>query len=109
MCPLSGPSHPNDWCHHFAKAPAEVFHSAKWAELSKELRIDLRSLPFTALYAIKKAFNLKPLPKEAIRLGRPRVGKHEITVDHCTLNGTYENTKISKRENPELFKKLKKE
>jgi ribosomal protein RSM22 (predicted rRNA methylase) len=109
QCPLSGSANPQDWCHRFAKAPQEVFHSAKWSEISRELKIDLRSLPYASLYGIKKKF-APPLnvPSET-RLGRPRVGKHEITLDFCTEQGDYARKKISKRENPDLFKKLRKE
>lgn len=107
-CPLSTTDNPNDWCHRFAEAPQEVFHSSKWSEISKALKIDLRSLPYASLYGVKKSFAVKTLPIE-IRLGRPRVGKHEINLDFCTLDATYEHRKVTKRNDPELFKKLRKE
>lgn len=107
-CPLSGTQNPNDWCHRFADAPQEAFHSAKWAEISKVLKIDLRSLPYSSLYGVKKSFLIQN-PSNETRLGRPRVGKHEITLEFCTQEATYIHKKVTKRENPELFKKLRKE
>lgn len=109
LCPLSGTQNPNDWCHHFAHAPQEIFHSAKWAEISKTLKIDLRSLPYTCLYGVKKSLSLPTREAADQRLGRPRVGKHEITLDYCTTNAEYTKKKITKRDHPDLFKKLRKE
>lgn len=112
-CPLSEEANPHDWCHRFAKAPQEVFHSAKWSTLANELKIDLRSLPYASLYGVKKKFLsqelIEPLANSEVRLGRPRVGKHEITLDYCTPNAEYVRKKVTKRDNRELFKKLKKE
>lgn len=108
-CPLSGTANPHDWCHRFANAPQEVFHSAKWSELSKELKIDLRSLPYSSLYGVKKKLSPTSPDVSDTRLGRPRVGKHEITLDFCTADGTYARKKVSKRTDPALFKKLRKE
>ncbi len=110
-CPLSDDAHPHDWCHRFAKAPQEVFHSAKWSTLANELKIDLRSLPYSSLYGVKKKFadQTASVAREEIRIGSPRVGKHEITIDFCTTDGQYIRKKVTKRENPELFKKLRKE
>ncbi len=106
-CPLTQDQNSKDWCHRFAKAPQEVFHSAKWAELSKVLKIDLRSLPYSSLFAVKN--NLLKVPSQnSVFLSRPRVGKHEILWDKCTPEGTYETHRISKRAEPELFKKIRK-
>ncbi|MEZ4815320.1 MAG: small ribosomal subunit Rsm22 family protein [Bdellovibrionota bacterium] len=107
-CPLSGDTNPNDWCHRFAKPPQEVFHSAYWSEISKLLKIDLRSLPYSSLMGIKKKHQITHSP-QATRLGRPRVFKHEIVLDHCNPDGSYSHDKVSKREHPALFKKLRKE
>jgi hypothetical protein len=38
-----------DWCHQFARPPAEVFHSSFWAQVAKNLRIDIASLPLSFL------------------------------------------------------------
>jgi len=110
-CPLSDDAHPHDWCHRFAKAPQEVFHSSKWSTLANELKIDLRSLPYASLYGVKKKFSdqTATIDHKEVRIGSPRVGKHEITVDFCTPEAEYVRRKVTKRANPELFKKLRKE
>ncbi len=109
----------NDWCHRFAKAPTYVFHDSEWSRISKELKIDLRSLPYHSLYGVKKSLFNKTLknPPEFkfpefnnLRLlGRPRVGKHEAKADFCTNEGEYKTQVFTKRKDPEIFKRLKNE
>ena len=105
----------NDWCHRFAKAPTYVFHDSDWSKISKELKIDLRSLPYHSLYGVKKTlFNnppkFNPTDFNDLRLlGRPRVGKHEAKADFCTSEGEYKTLTFTKRKHPELYKRLKDE
>jgi hypothetical protein len=112
-CPLSEENNPRDWCHRFAKTPAEVFHSAYWSDVAKVFNIDLRSLPYSSLYAVKKnvaesSALLRSFSSQDQQLGRPRIGKAEATLDFCTVDGLYEQKKVSKRHEPEHFKRLKK-
>jgi ribosomal protein RSM22 (predicted rRNA methylase) len=103
----------NDWCHRFAKAPTYVFHDSDWSKISKELKIDLRSLPYHSLYGVKKTlFNnppeFYPADFNNLRLlGRPRVGKHEAKADFCTPEGAYKTLTFTKRKDPEFYKLLK--
>src|SRR5690606_14911364 len=53
-CGLLTPDNASHWCHHFAKPPGEVFRSAFWQEFTKELNIDLHSLPVSYLVGQKK-------------------------------------------------------
>lgn len=103
----------NDWCHRFAKAPTYVFHDSEWSRISKELKIDLRSLPYHSLYGVKKTlFNKTPefkLPElNNLRLlGRPRVGKHEAKADFCTTAGEYKTLTFTKRKDLKIYQILK--
>jgi hypothetical protein len=111
-CPLLSPEKPKDWCHQFAKAPREVFHSSTWALISKELKIDLRSLPYQGLYGMKRSLYTSRLssdPLKDISVGRARVYKHHALVDFCTPSGEYSSREINAKNDKELFKKLKKE
>ncbi len=100
----------NDWCHRFANAPTYVFHDSNWSKISKELKIDLRSLPYHSLYGVKKTL-LNNTPKftsdfhDLRLLGRPRVGKHEAKADFCTTEGAYKTLTFTKRKDPDLYKK----
>ena len=103
----------NDWCHRFAKAPTYVFHDSEWSRISKELKIDLRSLPYHSLYGVKKTlFNKTPefkLPElNNLRLlGRPRVGKHEAKADFCTTAGEYKTLTFTKQKDLKIYQILK--
>lgn len=114
-----------DWCHRFAKAPTYVFHDSEWSRISKELKIDLRSLPYHSLYGVKKSLFLNKQPHSLFQqnppqfkypdfndlrlLGRPRVGKHEAKADFCTTEGDYKTLTFTKRKDTELYRRLKEE
>jgi hypothetical protein len=87
-------------------------------DFRRELKIDLRSLPYHSLYGIKKSLlNNTPIDPPKFEspefndfrlLGRPRVGKHEVKADSCTLEGEYKTQIFTKRNQPDIFKRLKK-
>ncbi len=104
-CPLvggGGGTNPADWCHQFAEPPPAVFTSAHWARFSRELSIDLRSLPVSFLVLDRRPRS--PLPSDATRLiGRPRVLKGHALVTGCGRGGIRER-RIAKRVAPRLFR-----
>jgi ribosomal protein RSM22 (predicted rRNA methylase) len=94
-----------DWCHQFATIPNEAFTTAFWRKFSEELKIDLRSLPMSYLVMEKKkslTLNLPPTQE----LGRPRVYKGYANLLICEEAGVTQR-KVLKRDDQELFKKLK--
>ena len=101
-CGLAAPGHERDWCHQFASPPAEAFTSAHWARASRELGLDLRSLPVSFLVLDRRS---PPLPPAgATRLvGRPRIRKGHALVAGCDASGVHERT-VSKRQAPDLFR-----
>ena len=105
-CGLNAPSRAHDWCHHFASPPPEVFTSPHWAAFAKLLGIDLRSLPLSYLVLDKRPPT--PLPEGSVRvLGRPRVYKAHALALGCDAAGV-EESRVSKRNLPELFRSAKK-
>lgn len=91
------------WCHFFARAPAEAFHSREWAEFSRRLGIDLRSLPYAFVALSKNAAGSAP---EFRMLGRPRVEKARLRYWACGAGQVTERI-LLKREDPELFRRLR--
>lgn len=106
-CPMFEKKHHRDWCHFFAIPPTEIFQSAFWHEASRQLGIDLRSLPYSYLvFSRQKNFSF---PKNAERLiGHPRTLKAHGKLFCCGASGLCERL-LQKRDHPALFKKLIKE
>ena len=101
-CPMFQEKQERDWCHFFAKPPTEIFQSSFWHEASRELGIDLRSLPYSYLAFSKK----KKSPSEAERLlGHPRVLKGHGKLFCCGATGLCERI-LQKRDNLNLFRAL---
>jgi ribosomal protein RSM22 (predicted rRNA methylase) len=105
-CPMLKKGEERHWCHFFAQPPSEIFQSAFWHEASRQLGIDLRSLPYSYL-----AFSRHHSPSWAIGaerlIGHPRNYKGYSKLFCCGSSGLHER-RLQKRENPELFKKLTK-
>lgn len=81
-CGLLDAAHERDWCHQFAPPPTEAFTEPEWARFSREMGIDLRSLPVSFLVLDRRAPS--PLPSGATRLlGRPRVQKGMAILTGC--------------------------
>lgn len=53
LCGMLKEGQEENWCHFRAPVPRDVHHSAFWREVSKQLGIDLRSLPVAYLFAKK--------------------------------------------------------
>jgi ribosomal protein RSM22 (predicted rRNA methylase) len=100
----------NDWCHFFAKPPAEAFHTRFWAEFHKQLGIDARSLPvsFIALVHRNGAYRRQPTPACRRVLARPRILKGRCELLVCDEQGVHAET-VLKRHSKALFKGLQKD
>lgn len=103
QCPLSNSS--SDWCHFFAQPPTEVFHDPFWSSFSKELNIDLRSLPVSFLVLQKKTFGMHQEKKTHDRiLARPRFYKGYAKALVCTHEGLAETRQLAQRKFKSEFK-----
>jgi ribosomal protein RSM22 (predicted rRNA methylase) len=102
-CGMLVPENARHWCHHFAEPPSEVFQDARWAELSRELGIDLRALPYSHLVLTRHA---PPAVGGAERIiGFPREAKGFTRILSCGVDGVRE-LMLQKRDAPALFKTL---
>lgn len=108
-CPLSSQSHPQHWCHFFAKVPQIAFQSSFWREFSEKLSIDLRSLPLSYLVmqeGTARSWQAQPLARRI--LGRGHHFKSWIEWLSCSEVGI-EKLTITKRQNKEGFKLARKQ
>ncbi|MFZ4115493.1 MAG: small ribosomal subunit Rsm22 family protein [Chthoniobacterales bacterium] len=103
-CPMFEEKQERDWCHFFAKAPAEIFQSSLWHQASRELGIDLRSLPYSYLAFSRKKFLHASTDAERL-IGHPRMLKAHGKLFCCGSSGLCERM-LQKRDNPELFRSL---
>lgn len=104
-CGLLKPDNARHWCHYFAPPPPEAFQNARWAELGKEIGIDLRSLPYSFLVLTRRPAPV--LPGSARILGEPREFKGYLKVLTCQASGVDEPM-LQKRDDPALFKTVRK-
>ncbi len=104
-CGMLVPENARHWCHHFAPPPTEVFQDAAWAEWSRELEIDLRSLPYSYLILEREA-GARPDFEGASRvIGTPRESKGYCRILSCQQSGV-EEWMLQKRDNTGLFKRV---
>jgi SAM-dependent methyltransferase len=105
-----------NWCHQFARSPSEVHRSRHWSLFSRELGIDLRSLPYSFLVLARHGGGESELARRreaanelAARssriLGRPRFEKASARIDACDRDGVH-RWNLLEREDRELFKSL---
>jgi len=103
-CPMLQPKHERDWCHFFAQPPSEIFQSSFWHEASRQLSIDLRSLPYSYL-AFSRSWKPSHSPDTERLIAHPRALKAHGKLLCCGSSGLCERS-IQKRDNPALFKRL---
>ena len=104
-CGLLAAENARHWCHHFAAVPSAVFREGKWAELGRELGIDLRSLPFSYLIADCRETSVAADSTSSRILGVPRESKGYCRILSCQQVGVAE-LMLQKRDAPDLFRAL---
>lgn len=105
-CGMLAEENARHWCHHFGRVPSAAFQDAGWAQLARELGIDLRALPYSFLVLSKTA---QGEAEGAARIiGRPVELKGRMELLACDASGVGE-VMLQKRDGPELFKALRKE
>ena len=104
-CGLLAAENARHWCHHFAAVPSEVFREGKWAELGRELGIDLRSLPLSYLIMDRGDMSTAPAAGSSRILGVPRESKGYCRILSCQQSGVAE-LMLQKRDDPALFREL---
>ncbi|MEM8709640.1 MAG: small ribosomal subunit Rsm22 family protein [Planctomycetota bacterium] len=107
-CGILTPDHKRDWCHLFAKPPAEVHTTGEWSEIHRELRIDLRSLPYSFVALRARSLGApEPVQAGARMLQRARLQRGRALLDLCDESGVREAS-LLQRTDKALFKDLKK-
>jgi SAM-dependent methyltransferase len=101
-CPVVRDPGGRDWCHHFARPPAEVFTDSNWAKFGQRAGIDLRSLPY-AFIALDRGWVQEPGWSRVI--GRPEFFKPYARLLDCSAAGL-RMLQVQKRSNPALYKAL---
>jgi SAM-dependent methyltransferase len=92
------------WCHSFARPPEEVFTEGRWAELGRELGIDLRSLPYSFL-AVARRGTFELAGPAARLVGRPRLTRGRAELELCDERGLHALDYLQ-RTDKALFKAL---
>ncbi len=103
-CPMFAPENTSHWCHFFAEPPTEVFQSAFWRQMSKEIEIDLRGLPYSFLASSRHQPQLWPVEAERL-IGRPRELKGHCRLLCCGAEGLIDRP-LQKRLDPDLFRRI---
>jgi ribosomal protein RSM22 (predicted rRNA methylase) len=98
-CGMSG----RHWCHFFADPPAGIMADPNWVRFAKRAGIDLRSVPLSYLVLDRKSSATGGMRV----IGEPRFYRGYAKVFRCRADGVREET-IQKRDDPELFRRLKK-
>ena len=105
-CPLADPQrYPGEWCHLFAPPAAEAFTSNHWRQVSRELDLDLRSLPLSVLFLCREP-GPEPPPDSLRLLGRPKAEKGRLLLDACG-SGEFQRLRLLDRDARELAKALR--
>jgi ribosomal protein RSM22 (predicted rRNA methylase) len=107
-CGMLAAGNERHWCHHFAKIPGYVHVDSGWGRFSKELEIDISTLPYSYLVLDRRAAAANPGPEPARVIGVPRHYKGFAKILSCQGDGVRELT-LQKRDAQELFKALKKD
>lgn len=102
-CGLLTQRNAQHWCHHFAQPPSHAFQDARWAELSKELNIDLRSLPYSFLLLSQVAAQDPSFTGASRVIGKTRDFKGYSKVLSCQAEGVAEFM-LQKRDAPRLLR-----
>jgi len=93
------------WCHFFARPPQDVYTEGNWAELGRELGIDLRSLPYSFLALARRGGVTVERGPAARMLARPRLTRGRAECELCDASGVHAVDYLQ-RSDKQLFKKL---
>ncbi|MEO8351952.1 MAG: small ribosomal subunit Rsm22 family protein [Chthoniobacteraceae bacterium] len=104
-CGMLVPVNARHWCHHFAQPPTEIFQDAAWAEWSREMEIDLRSLPYSYLILERETGACPDLQGASRIIGTPREAKGYCRILSCQHSGV-EEWMLQKRDDAGLFKRV---
>ncbi len=102
-CGMLMPENDRHWCHFFAEPPVGIMADPNWVRFAQRAGIDLRSVPYSYLVLDRKS----SAAGGARVIGEPRFYRGHAKLLNCQSDGVREVT-IQKRDDPELFRRLKK-
>jgi hypothetical protein len=110
---IDGKDHTH-WCHFFAKRSADYFLDPEWTEFSKQLGVDLRSIPYSFFIARKRVEGdetVSPLSDKSagVLIGKPRVYKGYADALVCGQDTRLVEWRYQKKYNTEVYREFKKE
>ena len=105
-CGMLAPGNARHWCHHFGRVPSEASRDAHWSQFSRDLGIDLTTLPYSFLVLSRNDAGL--VPGAARIIGRPREATGRMEILACDVGGVNELT-LQKRDEPAFFKSVQKD
>lgn len=95
-----------DWCHFFARPPAEVFQDRGWGLFARRLGIDLRSVSYSWLLLVQRGAGERAGPTGVARIiGRAQGSKAEASLRACESTGLLE-LRMRRRDDPALHRAL---
>lgn len=107
-CGMLSGGNARHWCHHFAKIPGHVHIDPGWGRFSRELEIDISTLPYSYLVLDRRPAAIHSDPELARVIGVPRFYKGFAKILSCQPDGVRELT-LQKRDAPEFLKAMKKD
>lgn len=107
-CGMLAEANAAHWCHSFAQVPTEIFADGDWVRFAREAGIDLRSLPYSYLAAVRRE-SLGAAAEDSGEtrvIGRSRKYKGYAKVQTCDGQHGVQESILQKRDAPRLFKKI---
>jgi hypothetical protein len=89
LCGMLVPENERHWCHHFAPSPGYVHQHGGWSRVTRELKIDISSVPYSYLVLDKRD---PPAGRAgwSRRIGHARVYKGMAKILDCSAEGVRE-------------------
>lgn len=107
-CGMLAAGNERHWCHHFARIPGHVHTDSGWGRFSRELEIDISTLPFSYLVLDRRPTAINSEPQLARVIGVPRFYKGFSKILSCQADGVSDLT-LQKRDAPDFLKAMKKD
>lgn len=109
-CEMLTSSNERHWCHFFADPPVEIMRDHRWSNFARDMKIDLRSLPYSYLVLqhrkVKSARDTRDVTALTRIIGRPRVYKPMAKLFCCDERGLIDR-EARKRDALEVFRACK--
>jgi len=111
-CGMLKDENSSHWCHFFAASDPAWHQDAGWAEFATKLKVDLRTVPLSALVMVREkvadSVSLSGLGDDARIIGKPRAYNGYVKVLSCSERLGVADVQLDKKTDKALFKTLSK-